>query len=58
MGVSTHAPTGADVVRAAEDLVPLLRERAAEIDEGRAIPEEIYRAVQDAGLFNILKPRR
>ena len=29
-----------------------------EIDEGRAIPEEIYRAVQDAGLFNILKPRR
>ena len=58
MGVSAQAPTGADVVRTAEDLVPLLRERAAEIDEERAIPEEIYRAVQDAGLFNILKPRR
>ena len=58
MGVSTQVPTGADVLRAAEDLVPLLRERAAEIDDQRAIPEEIYRAVQDAGLFNILKPRR
>jgi hypothetical protein len=41
MGVTTQASTGADVVRAAEDLVPLLRERAAEIDEQRAIPEEI-----------------
>src|SRR4051794_11081923 len=58
MGLPTQAPTGADVVRAAEDLVPLLCERAAEIDEQRAIPEEIYRAIQDAGLFNILKPRR
>src|SRR3954468_7792038 len=58
MGVQTQVPTGADVVRAAEDLVPLLCERAAEIDEQRAIPEEIYRAIQDAGLFNILKPRR
>src|SRR3954463_15558560 len=58
MGAQTQVPTGADVVRAAEDLVPLLRERAAQIDEQRAITEEIYRAVQDAGLFNILKPRR
>ena len=51
MGIPTQVPTGADVVRAAEDLVPLLRERAAEIDDQRAIPEEIYRAVQDAGLL-------
>ncbi len=58
MGVPVEAPTGADVVRTAEDLVPFLRERAAEIDEERAIPEEVYRALQDAGMFNILKPRR
>jgi alkylation response protein AidB-like acyl-CoA dehydrogenase len=50
--------TGPDVRKAAEDLVPLLREHAAETDERRAIPPHVYRALEDAGLFHILKPRR
>jgi alkylation response protein AidB-like acyl-CoA dehydrogenase len=49
--------TGPEVLRAAEDLVPLLRERAQQIDEERAIPVDVYRALEDAGLFHILKPR-
>jgi alkylation response protein AidB-like acyl-CoA dehydrogenase len=58
----TRAPatalTGAEVLEAAEGLVPLLRTHAAETDANRAIPEHVYRALEDAGLFHILKPRR
>ena len=50
--------TGPEVQRSAEELVPLLREHAAETDELRAIPDHVFRALQDAGLFHILKPRR
>jgi len=46
------------VIKAAEALVPLLRDHAAETDEHRAIPVHVYRALEDAGLFHILKPRR
>jgi alkylation response protein AidB-like acyl-CoA dehydrogenase len=45
------------VRRAAEELVPLLRERAQQIDQERAIPADVYGALEDAGLFHILKPR-
>jgi resorcinol 4-hydroxylase (FADH2) len=51
-------PSGADVLATAESLVPLLREHAAATDEQRRIPEPVYRAVEQAGLFQILKPRR
>ena len=50
--------TGPEVIKAAEALVPLLRDHAAETDEHRAIPVHVYRALEDAGLFHILKPRR
>lgn len=50
--------TGPEVIRAADDLVPLLREHAAETDADRRIPDVVYRALEDAGLFHILKPRR
>ncbi|MFV0373394.1 acyl-CoA dehydrogenase family protein, partial [Microbacterium sp.] len=50
--------TAEDVLAAARDLVPLLREHAADTDARRRIPAEVYRAVQDAGLLHILKPRR
>jgi resorcinol 4-hydroxylase (FADH2) len=54
----SRALTGPEVIRAAEDLVPLLREHAAEVDANRAIPDNVYRALEDAGLFHILKPRK
>jgi resorcinol 4-hydroxylase (FADH2) len=53
-----RALTGAEVLENARNLVPLLRERAQQIDEERAIPLDVYRALEDAGLFHILKPRK
>ena len=37
--------------------MPLLRERAAETDANRRSPDA-FRALDDAGFFHILKPRR
>ncbi|WP_155060407.1 acyl-CoA dehydrogenase family protein [Streptomyces blattellae] len=50
--------TADDIMRAAEDLVPLLRERAAETDESRRISDDIHRRMQDAGLLHILRPKK
>ncbi|WJL94706.1 acyl-CoA dehydrogenase family protein [Microbacterium sp. ET2] len=47
-----------DVVQASEDLVPLLRERAAEVDERRRISDDTYRRLGDAGFFHVLKPKK
>lgn len=52
------ATNAAQVVRAAEDLVPLLWERAAQTDRDRRVPDDSYRRIVDAGLFNILKPKK
>lgn len=47
-----------DVVAAAEALIPLLRERAAEVDRERRISDDTYRRMAEAGLFHILKPKK
>ena len=52
------ALTADDILRAAEDLVPLLRERAVEADKSRRIEADTYRRLQDAGFFHILKPKK
>jgi alkylation response protein AidB-like acyl-CoA dehydrogenase len=49
--------TGADVLAAAEQLVPVLRERAAETDRERRIAPETFRLIQEAGLLHVLKPK-
>ena len=54
----TENRTAEDVIRAAEALVPLLRERAAETDRERRVSDEIYRRMEAAGFFHILKPKR
>ncbi|WP_188726191.1 acyl-CoA dehydrogenase family protein [Pseudoclavibacter endophyticus] len=51
-------PTTEDVVRIAENLIPVLRERAVLVDRERRIPDETYRELIDAGLWRILKPTR
>jgi alkylation response protein AidB-like acyl-CoA dehydrogenase len=48
--------TADDILQAAEDLVPLLRERAVEADRDRRIEPDTYRRLEDAGFFHILKP--
>jgi alkylation response protein AidB-like acyl-CoA dehydrogenase len=61
-GNSRPAPdpslTADDIVAAAEDLVPLLRERAVAADSGRRIEADTYRRLEDAGFFHILKPKK
>src|ERR1700691_3839229 len=52
------ARTADDILSAAEDLVPLLRQRAAEADESRRIEADTYRRLREAGLFRILKPKK
>ncbi|MEU2349438.1 acyl-CoA dehydrogenase family protein [Modestobacter sp. NPDC049651] len=56
-----HAPdpglTAEDVLAAAEELVPVLRDRAVETDRERRIAPETYRLLQEAGLFHVLKPK-
>ena len=48
--------TTEDLLRSARELVPILRERAAETDRERRVSDEVFRRIQDAGLFHILKP--
>jgi hypothetical protein len=50
--------TARDVLAAAEDLVPLLRERAVAADRDRRIDPDTYRRLEDAGFFHILKPKK
>lgn len=50
--------TGEDLVRRAEELIPLLRERAAEADETRKVSLDTFRRLQDAGFFHIFRPKR
>src|SRR5215470_2294444 len=40
------------------DLLPVLRERAAEAERLRRLPEETFRDFQEAGLFRALQPKR
>lgn len=46
------------VLAAVEDLLPALRERAQEAEDGRRIPEESIKALQESGFFKLLQPRR
>jgi alkylation response protein AidB-like acyl-CoA dehydrogenase len=50
--------TARDVLRAAEELVPLLRDRAVAADRDRRIEADTYRRLGDAGFFHILKPKK
>ena len=52
------ALTADDILKAAENLVPLLRERAVAADRDRRIELDTYRRLGDAGFFHILKPKK
>src|SRR5690625_2213061 len=47
-----------DLLRAAEEMVPTLRVRAAEADRERRISDDTYRMLGDAGFFHVLKPKK
>lgn len=50
--------TADDMVAAAEAMIPLLRERAADVDADRRISADTYRRLGDAGFFHMLKPKK
>jgi len=54
----TARPTEAEIVARARAMVPMLRERAAEIETLRRLPDDINRAFGDAGFYKIMQPRR
>src|SRR5262249_1927735 len=47
-----------EFVRRAADLRPLLEQNAARTEAERRIPQEIIEALEDAGLFELMVPRR
>lgn len=54
----TRNRTAEEIIRAAEEMVPLLRERAVETDRERRISDDVYRQMEDNGFFHILKPKK
>lgn len=54
----TDSPVGEEeIVTRARALAPNLRERAAECERNRRVPEESIREIREAGLFRVLQPR-
>jgi 3-hydroxy-9,10-secoandrosta-1,3,5(10)-triene-9,17-dione monooxygenase len=54
----TPAPSAEELIRRARALVPMLRERSAEVEKNRGVSPEIIRAFMDAGFFRVLQPKR
>lgn len=51
-------PSPEQLVAAARELVPLIRERAAEGERQRSVSPDIIAAMKDGGFFRILLPKR
>jgi 3-hydroxy-9,10-secoandrosta-1,3,5(10)-triene-9,17-dione monooxygenase len=57
--VSTPSERSArEVLAGIEELLPVLRERAQEAEDARRIPDASIKALQEAGFFKLLQPRR
>ncbi|HKY92679.1 MAG TPA: flavin-dependent monooxygenase [Nevskiaceae bacterium] len=54
---ATSAVTASALVQRARDLVPVLRQRAAQTEADRMVPRETVADFQAAGLFRILQPK-
>lgn len=56
--IGTSLPSEDEIRARARALVPFLRERAAEAQAARRLPVETVAAMQEAGLFRVLQPKR
>src|SRR5690625_2804011 len=54
----TTQVSGEEVIQRARDLIPFLRERAAEVEKNRMVSKEIVEKFTEAGFFKILQPKR
>ncbi|MDM4719416.1 flavin-dependent monooxygenase [Micromonospora sp. WMMA1363] len=52
----SHSPQA--VIDAVRDLLPVLRERAQEVEDRRALPTETVKSLADSGVFRLLQPAR
>ena len=55
---SSTALSHAEALEHARALLPILKDRSAETETLRQVPERTVRDLHDAGLFRILQPRR
>jgi 3-hydroxy-9,10-secoandrosta-1,3,5(10)-triene-9,17-dione monooxygenase len=58
LGRAGGPPDFAELLQRAEALVPVLRERAAQAEELRRLPDETIEDLHRSGLFRILQPKR
>lgn len=56
--IGTSLPSEDEIRARARALVPFLRDRAAEAQAARRLPAETVAAMQEAGLFRVLQPKR
>ncbi|MFA5119936.1 flavin-dependent monooxygenase [Zavarzinia sp.] len=56
--VGTTVPSEDEIRARARALVPFLKEQAAEGERLRRLPDAVVAAMQDAGLFRVLQPKR
>lgn len=54
----SYVPTRDELVKAAQDLVPVLRERAVEAEQLRRMPDETIKDLKAAGIHKIFMPLR
>ena len=55
---SANIPTRKEIIQAAADLVPILRERAEEAEDLRKMPDETIEDLKAAGIHKIFTPQR
>lgn len=55
---SGRRPTAGELIGRAQELVPVLAERAAKTEELRRLPDETVRDLVDAGLIRVANPER
>ncbi len=58
MATKGEAPSRADLIRRAADMVPRLRQRAADAEAARRMPDETQREFVEAGFYRIFMPKR
>lgn len=57
-GAQAATPTKAEMIARAEAMLPALRERSAEAEKNRRMPDETVREFREAGFPKILQPKR
>lgn len=57
MQTQSNAVTGPQLIDAARAIAPVIREAAATIEQTKQLPQHVFEAIADAGLFLAMMPR-